>query len=1203
VDTSANAADSTAISVTIANDVTPPSVPTDLAASAPSGGQVDLTWTASTDDTTVAGYDVFRNGTLLATIGAVTSYSDTTVAPSASYQYQIQARDAAGNISGLSSAVGVVTPGVLFNDHFETGNLSRWAVNNGLVVQQQEVFAGVYAARATTSGGVANALADLGTAQYDLYYKADFKILSQDPANSTYIMRFRKADTLSALGIFVSTTGKLGYRNDISGVSSTSTAAVSLNTWHEVQARIHIDSAGGPGLVEVWLDGTKIQSQSETLGNAPITRIQLGDSTTGHTFDIAFDNVMAAPFYINPGDVTPPSAPADLNASASFPSQVDLTWTASTDNLGVTGYDVYRNGSLLTILGSVTTYSDTSVTPLTSYQYQVSARDAAENISVLSNIANVTTPPDSTPPTVTLTAPVNGATIRGTVTLTADASDNIAVNHVDFLINGSVVGTDNTSPYSLNWNSAALPDGSATITAQALDTASNSTTSVAVSVTLDNTPPDITITSGPSTLTNSSTAAFSFASTEANVTFSCSLDGAAFSTCTSPVSYTALVDGSHTFGVRATDAAGNTSPSPASSTWTIDTIAPTVTSTIPASSATNMAVTTDVTAVFGEAMDPATLTTATFLLRTQQGNNPVTATVSYDPALKRATLHPTSSLASLTPYRATIKGDVSGAKDLAGNPLAIDYSWTFTTVAIDTIPPTVTLTAPTNGAKVRGTVTLSANASDNVAVASVSFLVNGSVVNTDTTSPYSFGWNSATLADGSATIAARAVDTSNLITTTANITVTVDNTPPDTTITTGPSGTVTSTSASFSFTATETSTFACSLDGAAFSSCASPTSYTGLANGSHTFQVRATDTAGNLDATPASQTWTIAAPPDTTITAGPSGTVNSTSASFSFTSTQNGSTFTCSLDGAVFSACTSPKSYANLTNGSHTFQVAATYQGTTDPTPAVRTWTVDTVAPDTTITAGPSGTVNSSSASFSFTATETGSTFTCSLDGAAFSACSSPINYTGLSSATHTFQVRATDSAGNIDATPASRSWTVDTLAPDTTITAGPSGSVNSTSASFSFTATESGSTFACSLDGAAFSTCSSPKNYTSLANGSHTFQVRATDTVGNTDSTPASRTWTIDTVAPTGVAVTAPTNGATVSGQVTINASASDNVGVVSVSFYIDGQLLATDTSAPFSTTWNTNKVSKTTHTIYVRAVDAAGNVTQSATITVTVN
>jgi hypothetical protein len=402
----------------------------------------------------------------------------------------------------------------------------------------------------------------------------------------------------------------------------------------------------------------------------------------------------------------------------------------------------------------------------------------------------------------------------------------------------------------------------------------------------------------------------------------------------------------------------------------------------------------------------------------------------------------------------------------------------------------------------------------------VDFLVNNVVVGTDSISPYSISWNSASVADGSATITARAVDNSSNMTTSTGATVTVNNTSVD-----------------------------------------------------------------------------------TTITAGPSGAVNTTSANFSFTATMTGSTFACSLDGSAFSACTSPKAYSGLTNGSHTFQVRATNpSGFTDPTPASRTWTIDTIAPDTTITAGPTGTVASASASFSFTATEAGSTYTCSLDGAAFSSCGSPQNYTNLANGSHTFQVRAADAAGNIDGTPAGRTWTVDILAPDTTITAGPSGSVNTNSASFSFTATEAGSTFACSLDGAAFSACTSPKAYSGLANGSHTFQVRATDAIGNTDNTPASRTWAIDTVAPTGVTITAPANGALVTGQVTISASASDNVGIAQVSFYVDGQLLGSDTSAPFSTTWNTNKVTNTTHTLYVIATDTAGNTTQSASITVTV-
>ncbi len=178
--------------------------------------------------------------------------------------------------------------------------------------------------------------------------------------------------------------------------------------------------------------------------------------------------------------------------------------------------------------------------------------------------------------------------------------------------------------------------------------------------------------------------------------------------------------------------------------------------------------------------------------------------------------------------------------------------------APDTTPPSVTLTAPSQGAFVGGeSVSLTATASDDVAVDHVDFLVDGQVVGTDATSPYAATWDSSSTADGAATITAHAVDTSTNSGDDAH-SVTVDNAAPDTIIDSGPSGTVATSSASFSFHASQTgSTFACRLDGGGFSNCSSPATYTGLANGSHTFDVRATDPAGNTDGSPASRTWTV----------------------------------------------------------------------------------------------------------------------------------------------------------------------------------------------------------------------------------------------------------------------------------------------------------------------------------------------------------
>ena len=211
--------------------------------------------------------------------------------------------------------------------------------------------------------------------------------------------------------------------------------------------------------------------------------------------------------------------------------------------------------------------------------------------------------------------------------------------------------------------------------------------------------------------------------------------------------------------------------------------------------------------------------------------------------------------------------------------------------------------------------------------------------------------------------------------------------------------------------------------------------------------------------------------------------------------------------------------------------------------PATRTFTVDTAAPDTTITSGPTGTITTNSASFAFTS-EPGATFECRLDTAAFAACTSPQAYTNLADGEHTFSVRAKDAAGNVDATPASRTFTVAVVAPapDTTITGGPSGPITATTQTFTFTS-EPGATFECRLDTPAgagtYAACTSPQQYTASALGDYTFFVRAKNAAGTVDATPATRTFRIEAiVTPTPTPTVTPTPTAveeetTVSGTV----------------------------------------------------------------------
>lgn len=169
----------------------------------------------------------------------------------------------------------------------------------------------------------------------------------------------------------------------------------------------------------------------------------------------------------------------------------------------------------------------------------------------------------------------------------------------------------------------------------------------------------------------------------------------------------------------------------------------------------------------------------------------------------------------------------------------------------------------------------------------------------------------------------------------------------------------------------------------------------------------------------AAATPAAAAAPQTTILSGPSGLSASRSATFRFKSSLTSSTFQCKLNAGNWSKCASPKEYTSLAQGSHTFRVRARKNGAVDRTPATRTFTVDTVKPETTITDAPlARIIHDGSPSFQFTSSEPG-TFECRLDNAAFAACASPFLPELLPDRIYTFQVRARDVAGNRDATPA----------------------------------------------------------------------------------------------------------------------------------------------------------------------------------------
>ncbi|MGE5306681.1 MAG: M6 family metalloprotease domain-containing protein [Alphaproteobacteria bacterium] len=168
----------------------------------------------------------------------------------------------------------------------------------------------------------------------------------------------------------------------------------------------------------------------------------------------------------------------------------------------------------------------------------------------------------------------------------------------------------------------------------------------------------------------------------------------------------------------------------------------------------------------------------------------------------------------------------------------------------------------------------------------------------------------------------------------------------------------------------------------------------------------------------------------------------------------------------------------------------------------------------------------------------------------------------------------------------------VDTTPPDTLISGAPLAVTNLTTATFTFSATEANSSFACKLDSGVFAACTSPKNYSALVSGSHNFQVQATDLAGNTDPTPASYNWTIDVTAPD-TSITGGPTGTISASSATFNWTGTDNLtapGNLVYAYRLD-PVEPNYSAFGSTTTVSYNNIANGNYTLYVKSRDQAGN------------
>ena len=635
------------------------------------------------------------------------------------------------------------------------------------------------------------------------------------------------------------------------------------------------------------------------------------------------------------------------------------------------------------------------------------------------------------PPTPTIDSAPPNPSATGTATLSFSDADPLVTFRCQ--IDGGAFSLC-TSPATYS----GLGDGSHTFGVKAVDVLLNESDVVSYTWSVDTTPPPApTITAQPSNPSNDSSPAFQFTDTEGGVSFQCKLDSGGFATCASPATYTGQADGSHTFTVQATDAAGNTSST--SYSWTIDTVVPTITlGTKPPSSSS------DATPTFAFSANEATPNG--FECKLDSGPFPLArARRPWADSGRKPHLHRSGYGRGWEHRPGELHlddrhgGAHRDARHQAAEPLQ------------------------------RPDAELQLQRQRGIPGGFECKLDNGAFA--PCTSPTTLG----STADGSHTYTVKATDAAGNAGQ-ASYVWTIDTVAPTATLTAKPANPSNDPTPSFSFSAGETSTFQCQLDAGAFAPCTSPTTLGSTADGSHTYTVKATDAAGNTGPV-TSYVWTIdTVAPTVTLSIKPPNPTNDTTPDFAFSANETvPAGFQCQLDAAAFAACTSPKALTTTADGSHTFTVKAIdAAGNTGQTSY--TWTIDTAVPQITLGTKPTNPTNDPTPDFAFSANETllGG-FQCQLDGAAFAACTSPKTLPATADGSHTFTVKAIDTAGNPGQT--SYTWTIDTDPPTITLTQTPSNFSSDSTPTFAFTADEPiPGGFQCRLDaGGTFAACSSP--------------------------------------------------------------------------------------------------------------------------------
>jgi len=421
-----------------------------------------ISWTASTDNVAVSGYDIYRD-TFTTPVTSITgiSYTDTTLVPSVTYTYKIKSKDTSNNFSSFSNTVIINT---LDNVAPSTPVISAGTIN------------------ATSVQILWNASTDnTAVSGYDIYRNTFTTPITSIVGTSytdsslitttTYVYKIKSKDTSNNFSVFSNAITATTLDNVVP-----STPVISAGTITPATINIHWNASTD----NVAVSGYDIYRDTFTTPITSITGTSYTDSglisTTQYVYKIkskdtsnnfsVFSNAISSTTLDN----IVPSTPV-ISAGTVSATSVQLLWTASTDNVAVSGYDIYRNTFTTPITSIVgTSYNNIGLTSAITYIYKIKSKDTSNNFSVFSNAITATTLD-----TVAPTAPSISA---GTITPTSAnilwtaSTDNVSVSGYDIYRDTfttpvtSIIGTSYT-------DNSLIANNSYTYKVKAKDTSNN----------------------------------------------------------------------------------------------------------------------------------------------------------------------------------------------------------------------------------------------------------------------------------------------------------------------------------------------------------------------------------------------------------------------------------------------------------------------------------------------------------------------------------------------------------------------------------------------------------------------------------------------------------------------------------------------------------------------------------------------------------